>query len=32
MQQRYDPCPLCNGYQLQATGGMEMKVKELEVE
>jgi len=29
---RYDPCPDCGGYQVQATGGMEMRVKELEVE
>ena len=32
IRQRYDPCPLCDGYQVQPTGGMEMKVKELEVE
>jgi hydrogenase nickel incorporation protein HypA/HybF len=32
IEQRYDPCPLCDGYQVQATGGMELKVKELEVE
>ena len=32
VRQRYDPCPLCGGYQVQATGGMEMRVKELEVE
>ena len=32
IQQRYDPCPLCEGYQVQPTGGMEMNVKELEVE
>lgn len=30
--QRYDPCPLCGGYQVQPSGGMEMRVKELEVE
>jgi hydrogenase nickel incorporation protein HypA/HybF len=29
---RYDPCPHCGGYQLQVTGGTEMRVKELEVE
>lgn len=29
---RYDPCPLCQSYQLQVTGGTEMRVKELEVE
>ena len=30
--ERYDPCPLCGGYQLQVQGGTEMRVKELEVE
>lgn len=29
---RYDPCPLCGGYQVQTTGGDEMRIKELEVE
>ncbi len=29
---RYDPCPRCGGYQLQVTGGEEMRIKELEVE
>jgi hydrogenase nickel incorporation protein HypA/HybF len=32
IQQRYDPCPLCAGYPVKPTGGMEMRVKELEVE
>lgn len=32
IQLRYDPCPLCGGYQVQASGGTEMKLKELEVE
>ena len=32
IQQRYDPCPSCGGYQVEPTGGMEMRVKELEVE
>jgi hydrogenase nickel incorporation protein HypA/HybF len=32
IEQRYDACPLCDGYQVQATGGLELKVKELEVE
>jgi hydrogenase nickel incorporation protein HypA/HybF len=32
IRQRYEPCPLCGGYQLEPTGGMEMRVKELEVE
>ncbi|WP_374681690.1 hydrogenase maturation nickel metallochaperone HypA [Accumulibacter sp.] len=29
---RYDPCPACGGFPVQATGGTEMRVKELEVE
>lgn len=29
---RYDPCPVCGGYQVQTTGGTEMRVRELEVE
>lgn|SRR5574342_69401 len=29
---RHDPCPHCGSYQLQVTGGTEMRVKELEVE
>lgn len=28
----YDPCPHCGSYQIQVTGGNEMRVKELEVE
>ena len=32
LQQRYDPCPLCGKYPVEPTGGLEMKVKELEVE
>ena len=28
----YDPCPRCGGYQVQATGGTEMRVKELEAD
>ena len=32
MQQLYDACPYCGGYQVQITGGTEMRVKELEVE
>ena len=27
----YDACPRCGGYQVQVTGGKEMRVKELEV-
>jgi hydrogenase nickel incorporation protein HypA/HybF len=29
---RYDACPECGSYQLQITGGDEMRIKELEVE
>lgn len=29
---RHDPCPLCGGYPVEPTGGLEMRVKELEVE
>lgn len=32
MQALYDPCPQCGSYQVQATGGTEMRVKELEVD
>ncbi|MDD3518216.1 MAG: hydrogenase maturation nickel metallochaperone HypA [Chromatiales bacterium] len=28
----YDACPDCGGYQVQATGGLEMRVLDLEVE
>ncbi len=28
----YDACPHCGSYQVQVTGGTEMRVKELEVE
>ncbi len=28
---RHDPCPSCGGFQLQVTGGDDMRVKELEV-
>lgn len=27
----YDACPECGGYQVQATGGTEMRVRELEI-
>ncbi len=30
--QRFDACPECGSYQLQITGGDEMRIKELEVE
>lgn len=32
VRQRFDPCPGCGGYQLQVTGGEELRIKELEVE
>ncbi len=32
LRERYQPCPECGGYQLQVTGGGEMRIKELEVE
>ncbi len=31
VKQRFDACPDCGGYQLQVTGGEEMRIKELEV-
>ncbi len=32
IKQRYDECSDCGSYQLQVTGGDEMKIKQLEVE
>ncbi len=32
IDQRFDACPACGSYQLQVTGGEELRVKELEVE
>jgi len=32
IKQRHEPCPSCGSYQLQVTGGDEMRVKELEVD
>ena len=32
IEQRFDACPNCGSYQLQVTGGEELRVKELEVE
>lgn len=32
IRQRFDECPDCGSYQLQVTGGEEMRIKELEVE
>lgn len=31
MHEVFGECPLCGGYQLQVSGGTEMRVKELEV-
>lgn len=31
IENRFDPCPGCGGYQLQITGGGDMRIKELEV-
>ena len=31
MKEVFGECPQCGGYQLQVTGGTEMRVKELEV-
>jgi hydrogenase nickel incorporation protein HypA/HybF len=28
----HEPCPTCGSYQIQVTGGEEMRVKELEIE
>ncbi len=32
VNQLFDACPECGSYQLQVTGGDEMKIKEVEVE
>lgn len=32
VDERYDPCPKCGSYQLQVTGGEELRIKELEVD
>ena len=32
VEQRFDACPECGSYQLQISGGDELKIKELEVE
>lgn len=32
MTEVFGECPQCGGYQMQVTGGTEMRVKELEVE
>jgi len=31
MTEVFDACPQCGGYQMQVTGGTEMRVKEMEV-
>ena len=31
VEQRFDACPKCGGFQLQLTAGDEMRIKELEV-
>jgi hydrogenase nickel incorporation protein HypA/HybF len=30
--ERFDPCPECGGFQLQVSGGDELRIKELEVD
>ena len=32
VRQRYQACPECGSYQVQVTGGEELKIKELEVD
>ena len=32
VSERFEPCPVCGGYELQVTGGDKMRIKELEVE
>lgn len=32
LTERFGVCPQCGGYQVQATGGTEMRVKEIEIE
>lgn len=32
MQELYGACPKCGSYQVQPTGGTEMRVKEIEIE
>ena len=32
MQENYGACPKCGSYQVQPTGGTEMRVKEIEIE
>lgn len=32
IENRFDACPVCGGYQLLITGGEELRIKELEVQ
>jgi hydrogenase nickel incorporation protein HypA/HybF len=32
IRERYDPCPQCGSFEMQITGGDEMRISELEVE
>lgn len=32
LQALYDACPACGSYQVQASGGTEMRVREIEIE
>ncbi len=32
VSQRYDPCPKCESYQVQITGGDELRIKDMEVD
>ncbi|MBS1139998.1 MAG: hypA [Proteobacteria bacterium] len=32
MSERYGACPKCGSYQVQATGGTDMRLKEIEIE
>lgn len=32
VQQRYDACPDCGSYQIQITGGEELRIKDMEVD
>lgn len=32
IKERYDSCPLCGGYELHASGGQELRIRDLEVE
>ena len=32
VKQRFDACPTCGSFQIQVTGGDEMRIKDLEVE